>query len=289
MTKANRLGQADRRLYASLACLFGAFWAGSVSAAGAPLLDCLVKPNRVVDLASSVPGVVSELHAERGELLAAGAVAARLESSVEEATVVLAKARAAIDSEVQANSVNLAYDERRRERINALYDKQSVSIELRDEAERGKRLSKWRLQQARDLKQVRALELARAEQQLAQKTVRSPIEGYVLKHFRQVGEYVEDQPILRVAQLDPLAVEAVVPLEMRGFISQGMSALVHPQTPGAQPVEATVTTVDPVADAATGTFGVRLTLPNPNNEILSGVKCAVSFGGMTQGSGLVQR
>jgi multidrug efflux pump subunit AcrA (membrane-fusion protein) len=111
----------------------------------------------------------------------------------------------------------------------------------------------------------------------------------VLKHFKEIGEYVEDQPIMRVAQLDPLSVEVVVPLEMRHQIRLGMRALVYPQSPGAEPVEARVTVIDAVADAATGTFGVQLTLPNPDNNILSGVKCALNFGAIAPGSGLVQR
>jgi len=258
----------------------------SPTASSAPLLDCLINPYRVVDLASPVPGVISKLHANTSDFLQAGDVAANLESSVEEATVVLARARAEIDSEVQANSVNLAFDQRRQERITALYEKKTVSIERKEEAERGQSLSRWRLQQARDLKAVRALELARAQEQLAQKTVRTPIDGYVLKRFKEVGEYVEDQPILRVAQLDPLSVDAVVPLDLRSRITKGMRALVYPETPGVEPVEAEVTVVDQVADASTGTFGVRLTLPNPDNAILSGVKCTVNFGAGAAGPGL---
>ncbi len=281
------------RLDRSWPTLVLSFWAlftvGTATAEESSLLDCLIQPNRVVDLASPVPGVISELLADRSDFLKAGDVAARLESSVEQATVVLARARAEIDSEVQANSVNLAYDQRRKERIQALYDKKTVSIELKDEADRGQSLSRWRLQQAHDLKEVRALELARAEEQLEQKTVRTPIDGYVLKHFKEIGEYVEDQPIMRVAQLDPLSVEVVVPLEMRHQIRLGMRALVYPQSPGAEPVEARVTVIDAVADAATGTFGVQLTLPNPDNNILSGVKCALNFGAIAPGSGLVQR
>lgn len=253
----------------------------SVAAQEIPLLDCLINPYRVVDIASSVPGVVSHIYADTSAYLKAGEVAAELDSRVEQATVVLAQARADIDSEVKANSVNLAFDERRSERIQSLYDKKTVSIELKDEADRGQSLSRWRLRQAKDLKGIRVLELARAQEQLNQKTVRSPIDGFVVKRFKDVGEYVEDQPILRVAQLDPLAVEAVVPLELRSRMTKGMRALVYPETPGVDPVEAEITVIDQVADASTSTFGVQLTLPNPHYEILSGVKCTLNFGAGT--------
>ena len=35
--------------------------------------------------------------------------------------------------------------------------------------------------------------------------------------------------------------------------------------------------VDRVIDAASGTFGVRLTLPNPDRKIPSGLKCRAQF------------
>jgi len=40
---------------------------------------------------------------------------------------------------------------------------------------------------------------------------------------------------------------------------------------------ATVTVVDRVLDAASGTFGVRLTLPNPDLQLPAGIRCKVRF------------
>ena len=36
--------------------------------------------------------------------------------------------------------------------------------------------------------------------------------------------------------------------------------------------------VDKVVDAASGTFGIRLEVPNPGNRIPSGLKCRVRLG-----------
>jgi hypothetical protein len=35
--------------------------------------------------------------------------------------------------------------------------------------------------------------------------------------------------------------------------------------------------IDPVIDAASNTFGVRLILPNPGNRIPAGVRCAMTW------------
>jgi len=49
-------------------------------------------------------------------------------------------------------------------------------------------------------------------------------------------------------------------------------------TPEAFFYGAKVTVVDRVVDAASGTFGVRLELPNPNYRLPAGLKCKVPFG-----------
>ena len=258
--------------------LFG-FTASLATAKDLPALDCVVNPYQLVDLASSVPGVLDELHVDKSDYLEAGQIAATLEAGVETASVALAKARSEIDSEVQVSNVNLYFDRKRKERFDSLYGTKAVSFEVKDEADREYDLSKWRRQQAKDLRKIRALELLRAEEQLKQKTIRTPISGFVLQRFKEAGEYVEDQPIMRIAQLDPLHVEAIVPIEMYDEIRVGMRAEIYPESVLQESHEAEVIVIDRVGDAASGTFGVRLLLPNPDYQLLPGVKCRMKFTG----------
>jgi membrane fusion protein, multidrug efflux system len=72
-------------------------------------------------------------------------------------------------------------------------------------------------------------------------------------------------------------VEVVVPVEMFGKIKEGMTADVVPEFQGFETYRATVTIVDRMIDAASGTFGVRLELPNKENALPSGLKCRVAF------------
>lgn len=243
-----------------------------------PPLDCVINPYRTVDLASSVPGVLERVDVGLSDFVKAGEVVASLEAGVESASVVLAKARAGIQSEIKVSEVNLDFDRRRKDRMDSLYEKKTVSIEIRDEAERGHSLSRWRLQQAKDLKEIRQLELLRAQEQLKQKIIRSPIDGFVLKTFKDAGEYVEDQPIVRIAQLNPLSVDALVPIDLHGRITQGMNAKIYTQESPQSPLLAQVSVIEKVGDAASGTYSVRLSLPNPDFKILAGVKCSIQFG-----------
>ena len=62
-----------------------------------------------------------------------------------------------------------------------------------------------------------------------------------------------------------------------GRLRPGMKAEVQAEPPLSGRYQATVLVVDRVVDSASGTFGVRLELPNPKGEVPAGVKCRVSF------------
>ncbi len=242
-----------------------------------PAVDCIINPYQVVELASPVPGVIERLRVERSDPVAKDQVIAELAADVEKATVALARARAAIQSEIRVGQINRGFDQRRKGRIESLYQRKAVSFERMDEAEREMELSSWKLRQAEELAEIRMLELRRAEQQLDQKTITASIDGYVTEILKFSGEYVEDQPIVRIAQLDPLAVEAIMPMSHFGQIRIGMAAEVFPEVLAAGALRATVTNVDRIGDVASGTFGVRLELPNPDNQLPAGLKCELKF------------
>jgi membrane fusion protein (multidrug efflux system) len=69
----------------------------------------------------------------------------------------------------------------------------------------------------------------------------------------------------------------VLPVEQFGQIKMGMSATVVPQAPLNGQYTAIVTVVDRVVDAASGTFRVRLKLPNKDHVLPAGLRCTVEF------------
>jgi len=242
-----------------------------------PAVDCVINPYRVVDIASPVAGVIEKLYVERSQQVAAGQVVAQLEASVERANVELARYRAGIQSEIGLGKVNINFDQLRKKRVDSLLEKQNISLENADQIEREVQLSEWKLQQAKELADIRNLELRKAEEQLRQKSIPAPFDGFVLDTFKYRGEYVEDQAILRLAQLDPLVIEAIVPMENFGAIEAGMQAEILPEVLFKDKLQAEVMAVDRIGDTASNTFGVKLRMPNPENRIPAGLKCVVKF------------
>jgi multidrug efflux pump subunit AcrA (membrane-fusion protein) len=122
------------------------------------------------------------------------------------------------------------------------------------------------------------LELQRTTAEVALRTIKSPVNGVVVERFMHPGEFPKQEKILKIAQINPLRVEAYAPVAMLGKITVGMAAHVKPEPPLTSEYAAKVTVVDRLVDAASGTFGVRLELPNPDLKLPAGLKCSVWFG-----------
>ena len=121
------------------------------------------------------------------------------------------------------------------------------------------------------------LELRRAEATLEHQSIRSPIAGVVVSRLMTEGEVVDEETILRVAGVERLHVEAILPADLYGSVAEGASAAVLPLTRERQEHVAHVTIIDPLIDAASSTFGVQLELPNPDRSIPAGVRCQIRF------------
>jgi membrane fusion protein, multidrug efflux system len=92
------------------------------------------------------------------------------------------------------------------------------------------------------------------------------------------GEYAYEQaPIMIIAQINPLNVEVFVPIALYGAVKTGTEASVSGEQPVGRRYTATVEVIDPLIDSRSGTFGIRLLLPNPDNKIPAGLRCKIEF------------
>ncbi len=251
--------------------------AAPVASAEPLRLDCVVTPSRTLDLATAVPGLVEHVGVERGDEVRAGEVVATLASEIEQSDLAIARARVQMTAETRLWQASLEHDQVHHQRLASLHTRQAIASMDRDRAARDVELSRWKVQRAEEQTALRRLELDRAERVLEQKTVRSPIDGVVVQRFKSPGEYAEDEPVLRIAQLDPLHVETIVPMEHYGRIDKGARARVVIEGRPGTDYEATVSTIDRLGDPASGTFGLRLDLPNPDHALPAGFKCKVEL------------
>jgi membrane fusion protein, multidrug efflux system len=229
----------------TVVCLFS-----NVSAQQRYSLDGLIEPSQTVKIASQVDGILSEVLVDRGDIVKKDQVIARLDSKIQNAAIDLAKAK-------------VEFSKRKVQRNEDLYQKELLSVNDKDEMET-------------ELK-ILELQVRQAEVDVETRTIRSSIDGVVVERLLSPGEHVGQDAIVKIACIDPLYVEVVVPAEKFGTITKGARAEVVVETSKSRRYSAQIIVVDKVIDAASGTFGVRLILKNPDYIIPSGLKCRVTF------------
>lgn len=240
---------------------------------------CVIRPSASVDLSAAVAGQVADVHVEKGEVVARGDLLAQLASGPERAELAIARKRAGDETQVTATAARLELVKARVARASELAAAELTTRNRMDELLAEETEARRQLDEARFRQELAQLELARARAVVAQREVRSPIRGRVTAVHKDAGEFTgEREPLMTIARIDPLRVEVFAPIAMRGALSVGQAATVTPEPPFDAPRSAIIHVIDQVFDVESGTFGIRLTLPNPDPRLPAGLRCSVTFG-----------
>jgi len=248
--------------------------------AGASDFDCMIEARQMVEIRSSVEAVIEEVKVLRGATVTKGQVIVLLQSGPERAALALADGRAKSLGDIKVSEARVEITRKKYVRAEELFKQNFISANARDEAEADFRLASEELARAKDNQRLAELEAQRAAEVLALRTIRSPVNGVVVEVMRRAGEFgaiTFKDPIMKLAEIDPLHVEAILPASMFGKVKRGQRAIVTPEASIGGRFETTVSIVDPVIDAASGTLGVRMLLPNRKLTIPAGVRCRVKF------------
>lgn len=240
--------------------------------------DCLMEPKTRVMVGASTQGVIQKIHVRRGDYVEKGQLLATLDARLEQAELKYARMRSEMNSEIQAREADVRLAQLTQQRVSDLYRKNLAPAQQRDEAQAALEVARMSLQQAKDTKRLNEQEYARVREVVAQHVIRSPISGVVVDQVAFPGEFIYENPLMVIAQVDPLKVEAILPARYFGRVSNGMLSKVYPEIELDKPLEAPVASVDQVIDSASGTFVVHLELPNPDNAVPGGQRCRLAFG-----------
>jgi RND family efflux transporter MFP subunit len=266
----NRIGPS--LLLAAAACVSLARAAPPPSHPPQPL-GCLIEPFSVSDLGSPVVGVIEQMLVERGDRVRAGQPLAVLRADVERMSVHVAQGRAQAQGELKAAEANADLARQKLARAVDLTRQEFISTQALEQARAESLVAENRLVQAREQRDIYVREAELAEAQLGLRTIRSPSTGVVADRYLSVGERIEEKPMFRIAVIDPLRVEVVLPASLYPQVARGAEMRITPDFPGAQPRIAKVAVVDQLIEGASNTFRARLTLPNTDNALPAGLRC----------------
>ena len=207
-------------------------------------------PDRDAQVAAQVPGRISRVLVREGDRVTRGQPLARIDDAAladqaKQAAAQLAKTRT--ESGLAAVS---------RTRIQRVFEHGIAARQELDDAEA-------RLANARASEAEAAAAGEIANRQLDRATVRSPLDGVVLRVLRKTGELVDGTPAIPVVEVgDPSQLEIVTSATASDLVKLRVGAAAAIELPAlpALTVSGTVAAVSPAVDRATGLGVVRVGL-----------------------------
>lgn len=242
--------------------------------------ECVMDAARIIALSARTPGVLEEVLVEKGQRVAKGDVIARTDGSMERAALKILKTRAASTAAIEQQTARLAFAQAQLGRAEQLAKQNAQSVVKVEELRYEVSLATSQLQQAKaDLASAQA-EAERAEIAIENTNIRATVSGVITEVSLSAGEYVTaDRHVAILAQTDPIHVDAFLPAEDFPNVRPGLPVVIRPELPLGSSIAGKVLSVDPLFDAASRTFGIRVALANADNAIIGGQRCTLMLGG----------
>jgi RND family efflux transporter MFP subunit len=230
-------------------------------------------PAAKVEVPAGMHAQLSEVDVKEGQLVKKGQQLAKVDDAIQQATVELAKATAESTIIIRAQQNELASAQNQ-------YDKVKNNSAFNDAEKKQKELdlkqAQLKLEQAEQEHLQDKIKLQREQITLDHMTVRSPIDGSVLRVSKQAGEETDDNPLIVVVDTKKLYAVFDMPRQVFGKVHVGDKETI--QTEGVDR-DAAIISVDPIIDLASGLFRVKMEVDNADGKIPAGVEVVWSWQG----------
>ena len=229
-------------------------------------------PRSRVAVKSKVPGTIERILVDIGSAVTIGQTIAtidrrEIDAQVDAATAAVAVAKAALDTA----EASLASAVLEHERATNLFEKGALPRQRLDAAETARRAGTAQRDLATaNLAQVNAT-LRRLKEVQKDTTVTSPVNGYVVERNYDAGAIPGDKPIVIVADLSEMKLEAGVSELEAGRLRNGMKAIVSVQAKPGDTFSGQLAAIAPEVDERNRHFKIDVRVPNGNRALLSGM------------------
>lgn len=235
----------------------------------------LVYPVADVEFGVSVAGVVQRVLTKPGQAVLAGQPLLEIESQAQKLELQRRTLVAQDTSELDATATRLmALDEMLSLSEMVASRSQSVSKEELTKQRLERIAAHGRLQQLKAQKLREQVELALAQLDLEQRTLRAPRDGMVVESAAVAGEWAKPgDALFRLVDISQVELRLSLPQLVARGMRVGQKITASFET-GGEPVRVNgvVHFVSPLADAASGLVDARLRFANPRGQIRPGAK-----------------
>ena len=242
-----------------------------------------IRSRRSAELASQVSGLAVEVLVDAGDRVEKGQIIAKLDAHRAELELERAQSQLLSDqSLIDQRLADLEQAQRDLNRLQELDSRGSANPAQLDQATTLVASRSAQLAQARADLAISESNLALAQKELKDKTIRAPFAGTITMKQAEVGQWVDrGDAICTIVSMSDLEARIDVPqtllpaVEAANAVSDGQAAdaptiqIMLPSFP--DPMNARVHAVVPQADPLSRLFPVRLSVEDPNRQLRPGM------------------
>ena len=259
----------------TLCCCVGT---SPATAQQAAVYEGFTKPHFDIMVAATEIGRIDEVLVEEGDRVKKGQVVARLEDSMQRASVRIAELQSTMKGETEAAKAEAFLHRTKTLRIRELAKEEMARPDELLRAEADLEIAEARQKAALEQEKLRQLELERYRLQVERRKVVAPMDGIVASVFHSPGEYItpSDPAVVRSLVTDQLFGEFSVPVEDTVDMQPGTRVRVFIRS-SAKSINTSVYSLSRSIDGQSGTVQVKVILPNPHDELRDGDRCTMQL------------
>jgi len=229
-------------------------------------------PRSRVAVKSKLPGTIERMLVDIGDAVAMGQTIATIDRREIDAQLDASVAAVAVaKASLETAEANLASAVLEHDRAKNLFDKGALPRQRLDGAETAHRSAVAQRDLATaNLAQANAA-LRRTREVQSNATVTSPVNGFVVERNYDSGSTPGDKPIVVVADLREMKLEAGVSELEAGRLRVGMKAAVAVQAKPGQVFAGQLAAIAPEVDERNRHFKIDVRVPNDGRALLSGM------------------
>jgi len=230
----------------------------------------ITRPSEDRTLSFTRPGRIAKLLVQEGDKVRTGQLLVQLDDEAERVELELLEVQAKDETRIQAAQAQL---DQKTVEVRRLKEAKETALRI-EKAEVEARIAALSLQLARLQHAQDRRRCDEAKVRLTRMQLHSPIDGRVAELRRRPGEQAHAlkpgesadalQPVLRVIKINPLWINAPVPLKQARTLAVGQIASV--EFDGGARWPGKVIYIAHVVDAGSNTLTVRVELPNPPGQ-----------------------
>jgi HlyD family secretion protein len=229
-------------------------------------------PRSRVPVKPRLPGTLERVLVDIGDAVTAGQTVAtmdrrEIDAQVDAAIAAVSVAKASLEN-AEAGLANAVLEH---ERAQVLFDKGALPRQRLDAAQTARRAGTAQRDLASaNLAQAEAA-LRRAREVQRDTTMTAPVTGFIVERNYDPGAIPGDLPVVVVADLRQMKLEAGVSELEAGRLRVGMKARVEAQAKPGETFEGELAAIAPEVDERNRHFRIEVRVPNDGRQLLSGM------------------